>query len=717
MHDEFVGPFPSWIDVRRDHRAVGDGVADDTAALQAALDRLRVDSGPRVVFLPAGSYRITRTLRMAELLGVGLIGEDPATTRLVWDGPAAGIMLEVAGMAYSRINRLAFDGRRRASVAVEQAWDNQHGPFDTGNEYADDWFIDVDYGLHGGFKGHGFAETSVMRARFLRNSKAGIALGNFNALDLWVWHSLFEDCGIGVTNEPGAGNYRVYGSIFRRSAIADLMMQNTGGFTARDNYSVGSKAFWTSGPPINHPAQIDIQGNTIVDPQGPVVVRMGNQGPGLIMDNRVRSLPNTAGPIVSWSSLFGSDVMSIGNTFTVSGAVAANGRLVAIDDRIVTRDRIDVSPPALPGVQPNRKRRVYEVPPGAPAAAIQAAIDAAVQDGTPRPVVHLPPGTYAIDRTLIVPPSGLQLVGDGSATVLRWTGRGRGPVVALASPTRATLRELQVDGESSADGIVATDLDTPGSHVYLEGVQLRGGTAANLFVDAVDRTTIDLVDFGHAYSPSGTSVRIVGGASAGAGGRTVIHSGAAAGHRLSYEVAGGATLVARDIWYEGKADGGFVRLEGAGAFTMQNARVNTPAGWTPAAFTVDGFAGRAALLTTLFDDRLVVSGDGSRTDLAVLASVREAHAAPLLTNTTPPARALVVNVRQRVPATGLLARGTVAVTDVGRPEAAVVRRLLEDTRGVRPLRLTDAPAGASDLRMFRVWVSKGQHNVVLRGGR
>ena len=54
--------------------ARGDGAADDTAAIQAAIDRVQESTGHGIVFLPEGRYRITRTLHVwpsIRLIGYG----------------------------------------------------------------------------------------------------------------------------------------------------------------------------------------------------------------------------------------------------------------------------------------------------------------------------------------------------------------------------------------------------------------------------------------------------------------------------------------------------------------------------------------------------------------------------------------------------------------------------------------------------------------------
>src|SRR5215472_16480468 len=137
--EEFVGPFLSWANVKTNYGAVGDGVTDDTAAIQKGLNAL----GPTnpTLYFPAGTYRITQTLSLASQMHVNVIGQDPATTTILWAGASGGTMLYLNGVAYSRFDRLTFDGQGSAGVAVDQSKaDNTSNYFDTGNQYADDVF-------------------------------------------------------------------------------------------------------------------------------------------------------------------------------------------------------------------------------------------------------------------------------------------------------------------------------------------------------------------------------------------------------------------------------------------------------------------------------------------------------------------------------------------------------------------------------------------------
>jgi hypothetical protein len=570
-------------------------------------------------------------------------------------------------------------------------------------------FLDVEYGIHGGFKDAGFAETSIVRSRFIRNTKAGVALGNFNALDVWVWYSTFDDCAIGVTNEPGAGNFHVYGSVFRRSSVSDLYMKNTGGFSARGNYSASSKAFLLSAGPIAHPATIELQGNTIVDSADATTVRLGNQGPGLLLDNVVRSQRGAAGPIVVWRSFLDADVASIGNTFPVANAVSTNGRLITVDDRVAPPGTLNPAAPTLPMTPPNLTRTVFEVEPNTDGDAIQRAIDRAAERIGARPVVHIPFGTFSVTRTLSIPPGDIQLVGDGASSVLKWAGSDRGPVVKLSRPSKATIRELHVDGAEKADGLVVDGVNQPLARVNLDGVQLRSGSESNLFLDRAGETLVQLTDFGHAYSPKGVSVKVLGS-------RMTIFSGASSGNGLSYEASDGAQVVVRDMWYEGEAPRGFANVHDQATFTMQASRVSLPADTAVPAFRIANLNGRVSILTTHIDDRIGISGNGRSANLVGLGILREYREASYFENTTAPAATvLMANTRQRTKTQGRFSPGTLAIRDTGSVDPEFVRQMLADARAnVLPLPLTAVPAGVSDVRMFRVWSTNGLNNIIIR---
>src|SRR3954467_14059899 len=58
----------------QDFGARGDGTTDDSAAIQAAVDKAAANVGGGIVFVPAGRYRVTRTIvvwRGVRVLGYG----------------------------------------------------------------------------------------------------------------------------------------------------------------------------------------------------------------------------------------------------------------------------------------------------------------------------------------------------------------------------------------------------------------------------------------------------------------------------------------------------------------------------------------------------------------------------------------------------------------------------------------------------------------------
>ena len=74
--------------------AAGDGEADDTNAIQAAINAVRFKprnkrSGPRSggVFIPSGIYRITKTILIGDTLGLWFAGASTGGTLFLWDGP------------------------------------------------------------------------------------------------------------------------------------------------------------------------------------------------------------------------------------------------------------------------------------------------------------------------------------------------------------------------------------------------------------------------------------------------------------------------------------------------------------------------------------------------------------------------------------------------------------------------------------------------------
>jgi hypothetical protein len=80
----------------KDFGAVGDGVTDDTAAIQAAIDYF--GSGNGTVYLPVGSYKVTGTITVAKNR-VHIIGAGSSATQIVFAPTANGSCLKLSAGA------------------------------------------------------------------------------------------------------------------------------------------------------------------------------------------------------------------------------------------------------------------------------------------------------------------------------------------------------------------------------------------------------------------------------------------------------------------------------------------------------------------------------------------------------------------------------------------------------------------------------------------
>jgi hypothetical protein len=434
-------PRSDWANVKQ-LGAVGDGVADDTDAIQKAFTAVRDGS---TVYLPAGTYRITRTLTLiGPLIGVLVIGHG-RETKLVWDGEAGGKLFKDDGVAHSRFVGLFFDGRGKAGIGFYHYSDHR---FETEVRHQHLAFVNfTDAGILAEEKDkYALAETNFENCLF-ENCRRGVVFTSFNDYDF-----TFDGCefrGAETAIECRHGNFYVRDCRFENSRVVDVLAQPEHGCSVRRTVSVGSNRFLELNNPVT---------------------------PMTIQDCRVAGWKAADGAI----KLSGAPVVLFDCVFTGGPAgnapvVLAKGgqRLLASENR---------SPETEQVVRPGHSGKVYTIPAGKrqgllasterhfltdsariagkvfdakrdfgakgngaadDTAAIQKCIDAARGHGQ-NALAYLPTGAYAIKETLQITGKEYFVGGSGFCTRLVWKGADGGTIVSVRDPQNVTLEYLAV---------------------------------------------------------------------------------------------------------------------------------------------------------------------------------------------------------------------------------------------------------------------------------
>lgn len=724
--EELVGPFANWVNVVTSYGADPSGATDSTTAIQNALTALAAGGSPNLYF-PGGTYKVSSQLSLVGNGGLSITGAAPSTTKLLWTGSAGSSLLLVDGTGYAKYSLLTFDaaqgpGYNQVMLNLSTTAGGGTRIYNTGSQISDCVFQNTGKGIIAATGTAGTSETTVLRCIF-NNVNYGTVLYNPNALDWWHWYCQYNgtaQAGTGISNYDGSfgnGAYSAYYCGFNNLNVS-VYLANTGLFNFRGNYSYNGSYHIYEQFAFTNAAPSRSQSETIqaYSGNGGQSVFQGNMGPLSMTDmiiqspSSLSSPPGSAAttPIEIGGSTAG-DIIEVGNTFTVTGAIIANPtsggiRQISWDDSVVSYSSLNyLTPPAAPAPPPNYGRAVFEVTAGSSTATIQAAINsaAALNNGA---IVHLQYGTYSLSTGLTCPANAyFQIVGDGfyapSGTAISWSGTGA--CLTLNGPSKVTLREFNITSSGSGTAILISGADQIGGRVWSQGVECTGASSAGCIVHSLNNALVEFRDANFQLMTSGTGLQVLGGSSPTAACATHMLSGSGNGNLVTLAISGAPNVVFRDFFFD--AGGGvptarFATISGGGAITIEGCTTYTPTGQDFA--TCTSFSGKATFLCNQMESNVTI--DAASSGNVWVAGCNFDTASTWLTANSGSGTSFFNLCRQ------VGGGGSVPITDPGGlPSQSFVETMLAQSRACVPVVLASNGAGVTDVRMYRVSVNAG----------
>ena len=624
-----------WLNVKTAFGAVGNGVADDSTPIQNALDALDNNSGIKaVVYLPAGTYRITRTLKQTFREGSSLIGHGRDTI-ISWDGPVGGTMFVSDSNAFSNFEGITWRGNGRAATGVDHNSKQRRESRMLHRHEAFLDFTDIALKVSPNKPDQKYTEEVLYDNCLFRNGRVGISLQQDNDYLHSITSCSFYNMDIGVHCNFGQAFIR--NSHFEGSRNTDILFAgSTHGQSVRRVTSKNSRMFvqmglgtgWSNNLPVTI-QDCQVEGWTNVD--GAVIGHF--RGPTTIFDTSFKRPPAGAKQTILLANQANFDQIIVHSQVTTEATPLINPGLLGKVHSIPSGERRaylkDANQVFLKGTG-RGFGKVFDVRNfGASLTsadngpAFQAAVNAAKAAGNGA-VAYIPGGNWNMWTTVVVDGGNYVVSGAGFKTKTFWNAGNQGPMFLVRDPQNIVIQRMNLgfDQYNALYWAIQQVSTGIGSKVIYDDVCVRTDAGATrqqgLLLDGLRKndTAILYSVLGQAWVRSSSSATvlmntmgytsIVAEGEGPQDGFMGLLTGLAAGRNLNVHIKDNLSFVASDLYTEQSTS--HILAEGtdgqpAGRITISSPRLNTPGSLVD--MTINNYQGRISLTSSPYDSLAV----------------------------------------------------------------------------------------------------------------